>query len=111
MEVLIAGRQEGKTVELMEWVSEGVRCDGYPGWTHVAIVPTMDRLLQIKSIWWETFEDFDHRVYYLKEVIEGRFTSIDTKYRFDDMDLILRGLFPSKNIDGFTMTGQLWRQG
>ena len=111
MHVLIAGRQEGKTTKLMEWVKGGVRIDPYPGWSRVAIVANWQRHDVLREKYWAELEDFDHRVYKFDEFKYGRFPSTETKYRIDDLDAFLSMLFPYTqihNIDGFTITAENW---
>lgn len=108
MRVLIAGRQEGKTTQLMNWVKDGVMVAGYPGWSRVAIVPNRQRHDYVKSIYWNLIEDFDHRVYTLLDIQEGLFPSRNTSYRVDDLDEILPAFFPGIILEGFTITAENW---
>ena len=108
MKVLIAGRQEGKTTKLMNWVYGGVKVQRYPGWSRVAIVSNRLRHTHLKDEYWRQIEDFDHRVYTLDDIRDGRFPSNETLYRLDDLDSILPMLFPNMRLDGFTITAEAW---
>ena len=108
MEILFTGRQEGKTTRLMNWVNDGERIEGYPGWSRVAIVPNRARHNDIKRMYWNELEDFDHRVYTLLEIQQGHFPNRDTSYRLDDLDEFLTIFFPGIWVSGFTITGSLW---
>ena len=108
MKVLMTGRQEGKTTQLMAWVKGGVNVAGYPGWSRVAIVPNKERHDYVKHIYWNQIEDFDHRVYTLREIQQGHFPSRNTTYRLDDFDELIHILFPGIIIDGFTITASVW---
>jgi len=109
LKALILHRQEGKTTQLMDWVKDGVRVEGYPGWSRVAVVIQRHRLDRLKRQYWAEMADFDHRVYTLEEVQRGHFRDqYNTAYRLDDLDAFMFYFFPGLNIDGFTMTGSLW---
>ena len=60
--VYAAGRQAGKTTMALDWVKQGVRTDGYPGWTRVLVVPTHAQLDIIRKQFWGEIKDFHHRV-------------------------------------------------
>jgi hypothetical protein len=92
----------------MEWVKEGVRVSGYPGWSRVAIVINRRRHDQLRDQYWFDLADFDHRVYTMRDIQMGRFTSLDTAYRLDDLNEMLFNFFPGLNIDGFTITATTW---
>lgn len=108
MEVLITDRQEGKTTQLMNWVKDGTVVNKYPGWSRVAIVANRQRYEYVRNIYWELIDDFDHRVFMLSDIQNGRFPSRDTSYRLDDLDEILSIFLPGINVDGFTITGSMW---
>jgi len=93
----------------MDWVKGGVQCEGYPGWSRVAVVINRQRHDRLKHQYWGEMEDFDHRVYTLREVQTGHFPGqYNTAYRLDDLDDFLFEFFPGLKIDGFTMTGSPW---
>lgn len=108
MKALVLHRQEGKTTQLMDWVKDGVRVEGYPGWSRVAVVTDRRCHDRLKTVYWNLVEDFDHRVYTQMELQRGNFTGHNTAYRLDDLDSFLFKSFPGLNIDGFTMTGSTW---
>lgn len=108
MHVLIADRQQGKSTRLMEWVQNGVPCNDYPFWTRVAIVSDLQRCQDLKDRYWRKMKDFDHRVYTMREIENGRFTSRETLYRLDDLDSFLPFIFPGLKLDGFTITATPW---
>jgi hypothetical protein len=109
VKALVLHRQEGKTTQLMGWVKDGVRVEGYPGWSRVAVVIDRRRHDRLKHQYWDEMEDFDHRVYTLREIQTGRLPRMyNTAYRLDDLDAVLSYFFPGLNIDGFTMTGSTW---
>lgn len=111
MHVLIKNRQEGKTTQLMKWVADGVPLDkdGYPFWSRVVIVVDQKQHDILRRDYWARLEDFDHRVYTIRDIEHGRFVNKKTKYRIDNMDLFLSGMFPV-HIDGFTMTADTWEE-
>lgn len=112
MHVLIKNRQEGKTTQLMKWVADGVPLDkdGYPFWSRVAVVANAKRFETLRGAYWDKIEDIDHRLFTLDDIEHGRFTNKKTKYRLDDLDAFLYALFPGFNIDGFTMTADIWEE-
>lgn len=110
MHVLIKNRQEGKTTQLMKWVAEGVEVDKYPFWSRVAIVLNQKRHDALKREYWNKLIDFDHRVYTLHDIQHGRFVSGASTYRLDDLDAFLFEFLPGFNIDGFTITADIWEE-
>ena len=108
MKALVLHRQEGKTTQLMDWVKDGVRVEGYPGWSRVVVVIDRQRHDRLKHQYWDEMEDFDHRVYTLREIQTGHFTGFHTAYRLDDLDAFLPVFFPGLLLDGFTMTASSW---
>ena len=108
VKALVLHRREGKTTQLLDWVKGGVRVEGYPGWSRVAVVIDRRRHDRLKHQYWGEMEGFDHRVYTLTEIQRGHFTGFHTAYRLDDLDAFLFNFFPGLNIDGFTMTGSTW---
>lgn len=112
MHVLIKNRQEGKTTQLMKWVADGVPLDkdGYPFWSRVVIVVDAKRFDILKREYWSKLEDFDHRVFTLNDIQHGRFVNRKTKYRLDDFEDFFFAFLPGINIDGFTMTADIWEE-
>lgn len=111
MHVLIAGRGEGKTTKLIEWVKGGIMIRQYPGWTRVAVVVDERSYFDLKRQYWDEIEDFDHRVYQIREFDRGRFpVNEETVYRIDDLDRLLWDFFRVPNLDGFTMTAEPWEE-
>lgn len=110
MHVLIKGRRQGKTTMFMDWVKGGERVDAYPYWSRVGIVVDERSYLDLKRQYWPEIEDFDHRIYQISEFERGRFRSHDTKYRVDNLDLLLWDFFHIPYLDGFTMTAEPWSE-
>ena len=108
MHVLVTGRQEGKTTRFMEWVKGGVKVKDYPGWSRVGVVVDERAYLDVKRQYWGDIEDFDHRVYQIKEFERGHFVSRETLYRIDNFDMVLWDILHLPNLDGFTMTALPW---
>jgi hypothetical protein len=46
---LLAGRQEGKTTRLIEWLLQGERIDSWPSWSRVLIVAEARQIEPIRS--------------------------------------------------------------
>jgi len=42
-QVLVSARGGGKTYRSIEWLIEGEKIDGWPGWSRVLVVPTAQR--------------------------------------------------------------------
>lgn len=55
---VVADRQQGKTTALMEWLAAGHPVDGWPGWSRLVVVPTVDELLRITN----AHRDVDRRL-------------------------------------------------
>ena len=106
-------RAAGKTWQAMAWVSHGERVRGYPGWSRVLVVPTIEQVQYLKDIgYWRRLEDFDHRVYSLREWAEARGVNSDTEVCIDNLDLLLPSGLPRLpgRIVAVTMTAHAWRQ-
>jgi hypothetical protein len=46
---LLAGRREGKTTRLVEWLLQGEQIEPWPGWSRVLVVATADRIDPIRD--------------------------------------------------------------
>lgn len=126
--VLVLPRQGGKTTQALKWVEGGEKCDGYPGWTRVLIVPSveMDLFMRkmvaestptrpLRQTWWSLLEDWSHRVFPLQDFERGRFPSRDTEYAIDDFDLMLARdpqllgkVVSLYRVTHLTITGEAW---
>jgi hypothetical protein len=98
--VLVGGRAAGRTTRLIEWVLDGEKAQGYPGWTRVMVVPTMRELDALRDIvhkrvgehvpWGEI--DFSHRFYAWAEWRNVGMVNPQTQVGIDDLDRILSPL-------------------
>lgn len=110
LQVLLTGRQAGKTSKLMDWLLEGEKVLGWPHWSRGIIVPAQDRAD------WMVREFPVHRNYLhhmgvdIRNLLTGpeyrgrRDVFRDTEFAVDDAEAILSrylGLRPSV----LTMTG------
>lgn len=91
-EVVLGNRATGKTTELLRWVLEGERCDGYPGWTRVLIVgsPQEDIGLracgqELAGVEWADL-DWSHRVYCWADWINAHGVNMQTEVRVDGIE-------------------------
>jgi hypothetical protein len=93
------GRGAGRTTALLEWVLEGRRCPGYPGWTRVMVVPTIQRELQLRKeipqlvgLSFQAFEDWSHRVFAFEDWQHSANVSPPTQVMIDGLEDVLPGL-------------------
>lgn len=100
LQVIVAGRYEGKTTALLEWLSRGCPIPTYPGWSRALVVAhdsEVGRLCQLvgsveespwrKNIW--TLRDLEsvHRFSVKPGTVE---------YAIDDLDVLIRQLLPGR---------------
>lgn len=110
-QVLVRPRQAGKSTDALRWVAKGTKCAGYPGWTRVLIVPSLEMEKYMRKMpaprdiaeqvvrltdmpapesWWQCLPDWAHRVYALEEFRNGANgfrPSGETEWCVDDFDL------------------------
>ena len=110
LQLLVADRRRGKTTQAFAWVSQGVPVPGYPGWSRVLLIPTLQRFWTHRRTFWSKLEDYDHRVYHMDEWAYAIGVRGDTEVCIDDLDYILRdgvGQIPGL-IVAATITAQPW---
>lgn len=79
-------RLSGKTTRLVEWVMAGERAEGYPGWSRILVVPTINEVLRLRKI---------HRglhpkqIYSLREWLTAHNVNPETAIALDDADYML----------------------
>lgn len=98
--VVTGDRRSGKTRDLLRWVLDGKRCDGYPGWTRVLVVSSIDMAKHLKDpavriegekrgVAEYADLDYSHRVYAWQEWQEARNVNPDTEVAYDDAEFLL----------------------
>lgn len=98
--VVTGDRRSGKTRDLLRWVLDGKRCDGYPGWTRVLVVSSVgtaerlkDQAVRIEGEKRGVAEyadlDYAHRVYGWEEWREARNVDPYTEVAYDDAEFLL----------------------
>lgn len=105
MDIIVAGRQAGKTHYLIEWVKEGNKVPWYPGWDRIIVTSTVkeaERLRHMPGV------DY-HMVYSFIEYTKGRFPNSSLEIMVDDLEFLLGDLFRQHGLKGFTMTGHATR--
>jgi len=104
MDLYVGGRASGKTQRLLDWVLQGVEADGYPGWSRVLIVPTMEQLEDMRErvrhrcvkggIEWAEI-DFSHRIYAWEEwrTANRAVLNPETEIALDNVDFYFPSIF------------------
>lgn len=106
MRVLAAGRQGGKTTQVVDWLKAGERTETYPGWTRVLLVSRMSEFNRLRARYWGEIEDFDHRVYHVRDWARGYRVDPATEVVIDNIEFVLPHL-PGR-LAAFTVTGEPW---
>lgn len=85
MEVIVNGRQAGKTYRLVEWVKQGEQIDSYPGWSRVIVVQSVGEALLLRRDYGLNVR----QVLSLKEWGENRAGNSQVEIALDNADLVL----------------------
>ena len=111
LSLLAADRRAGKTTQAVAWVSQGERVAGYPGWSRVLVVTFPTGWDLLRREFWGRLNDFDHRVYRLREWVEACGVSPGTEVCVDDLEVAIRAadlrLLPGQLVAA-TMTTSAW---
>lgn len=82
----------------------------YPGWTRVLVVCHQDEFERLKKEYWARLEDFDHRVYPIKEWLNAAHVDTTTEVCIDNLDMVIHGGW--RNFPGWivavTITAEPW---
>ena len=133
MQVIVRGRNEGKTTELIEWLLEGKQQEGYPGWSRaiVCTTPTMimvcDRMIKERahagSIRFDQMlkgantsqAELDRIVNDIRKSVWGlrdyRFNASGMRqfeFAIDDAEMLLSEILVGRQPSVITMTGELY---
>ena len=106
LKVLTRDRGQGKTWNAIDWLLDGRRVRGYPGWSRVLIEPNRAMFVAVRTDWWPLIEDFDHRVYMHDEWRRARGASLNTEVVIDNAEYLI-GFLPG-HLVGLTMSGVPW---
>ena len=106
LRVLTRDRGRGKTWNAIEWLLDGHRVRGYPGWSRVLVEPNRAMFMRVREDWWSQIEDFDHRVYTHDEWRRSRGSSPGTEVVIDNAEYLI-GFLPG-HVVGLTMSGVPW---
>lgn len=87
--LLLADRRSGRTTQAFNWVSHGVEVNGYPGWSRVLLIPTLQRFEHHRKEWWSRLYDYDHRVYTLEDWNGAFGVRTDVELCIDDLELAI----------------------
>lgn len=98
--LLLGDRQTGRTTQAFNWVSHGVEVPGYPGWSRVLLIPTLQRFEVHRETWWSQLEDYDHRVYELDDWIRAHGVRSDVEVCIDDLDYVIAAGFSIPHVPG-----------
>lgn len=88
--LLATGRTGGKSTQAFAWVSHGVRAPGYPGWSRVLLLAHGRAFDLHRRDYWPRLEDFDHRVYTLRDWVDARAVDPATEVCIDDLEDAIR---------------------
>lgn len=110
--IIVGGRQSGKTMRLLEWVAEGERIPRYPGWNRVLVVHSIDESLRLRSIIRADpenpmFEDDAHRVYSFEEWREAVGVSPEVQVALDNAEFALARLIGPGMLTKVSLTGEV----
>jgi hypothetical protein len=100
MEIYTAGRQQGKTTYLIDWVREGIKTDSYPFWDRVILtysIQEADRLRRKYKL------DYN-QVYSTIEWTRSHIGPKPVKLAIDNADILLSEMFGRNTVDIATFT-------
>jgi hypothetical protein len=100
MEIYTAGKQQGKTTHLINWVREGVKTDSYPFWDRVILTISIreaDRLRKDYNL------DYN-QIYPAREWLNAHIGPKPVKVAIDNADIVLSEIFHNSILDIATFT-------
>lgn len=102
MKFMVAGRQEGKTCELVRWVLEGHETSSYPFWTRVILTCSVSRAMHIRH----DYPELDYRqVFTMNEWRHAHLGPMTVEVGIDDVNDYLASEFG--NVTFVTASGEL----
>lgn len=111
LKVVIAPRRGGKTTQLLDWVLAGKEVDGYPGWSRVLVVHSIEMerhlrrmIVEYSGLPWVDI-DFTHRVYAWVEWKKAQGVHPDTEVMIDNVEFLLPRM--PGHLEGFSVSGQI----
>lgn len=107
---IVGGRCTGKTTRLLEWVAAGEPRNGYPFWSRVLVVHSLQEVMRLRSIIRADperplFEDDPHRLYHLDDWRTAHLQERDVEVALDNLDLMIAHLVGPGRLSRASMTG------
>lgn len=104
MKILMRGRQQGKTHELIEWVLEGVKTDSYPNWSRVLLVHNLQEADRLRGF---HGQPLDYRqVFTYDEWSGGRIGKIPVLIAVDNAEFYLQRMLGGYHyVDRISING------
>lgn len=88
MKVIAAGRKTGKTQQVVDWVLEGERVHGYPGWSRVLLVHNLEEVVRLR----DQYSIDSKQIFSLHEWQRAHNVHPDTEVAIDNLDMYLPNL-------------------
>jgi hypothetical protein len=114
MQVLVSDRGSGKTTRLLDWLAQGQEIPGYPGWSRVLLVHSIDEVLRLRDIIradpeHPLIEDDPHRIYHLEDWQHAH-ASYPVEVALDNAEMHLTRLLGrgGGRLATVAMTGEPW---
>jgi hypothetical protein len=99
--VIVNGRQSGKTYRLIQWVKEGEQTDSYPGWSRILLCHSLDEAQRLRTQY-----DLDYRqVFSVSEWQHARKGRKPVEVALDNADLVL-GMLLGQRPSYISLTGR-----
>lgn len=119
MEVIVRGRQEGKSTELVRWLICGMPLEKYPYWSRAIVccdqqqVKAVRRMVDLATLTWNRIERsaLQAAVWGLLQLQESTLghNLKEVEFAIDDFDLLMSySLRVPYTPSIVTMTGELW---
>jgi hypothetical protein len=104
MKVIAAARKTGKTQQAVDWVLEGERVHGYPGWSRVLLVHNLEEVVRLR----DQFSLDPKQIFSLHEWQRASNVHPETEVAIDNVDMYLHNLIGRHGVPTLvTITGEV----